>query len=268
MVAGIDRYFQIARCFRDEDLRGDRQPEFTQLDLEMSFVDEATVMAFIEHMVIEVTRATAPDRPIRQIPFPVFDLRRRHRALRLRQAGPAVRDGAVRPRARPAGRGRDARPRASACSTRRWRPAAASRASPRPGMGGATRREIDELTELAKRFGARGLVHLSVQAGGELHGPIAKFLVRGHRRLPCASVPGAGEGDLILVVADGADTTNDVLGRLRVELGARLEPRRPGRARLLLGPPLPDVPVGRRSSTAGTRRTTRSAASCPRTRSC
>ena len=67
MVAGFDRYFQIARCFRDEDLRGDRQPEFTQLDLEMSFVDESSVRGFVEQMVIEVTKRTRPDRPMQQL---------------------------------------------------------------------------------------------------------------------------------------------------------------------------------------------------------
>jgi aspartyl-tRNA synthetase len=90
-----------------------------------------------------------------------------------------------------------------------------------PGMGGITRRGIDELTERAKRFGAKGLAYLAIEPGGELKGPIAKFL-SDEAKAAIVATAGAGEGDLILIVADGAAVTADVLGRLRVELGERL----------------------------------------------
>jgi aspartyl-tRNA synthetase len=220
MVAGIDRYFQIARCFRDEDLRGDRQPEFTQLDLEMSFVDEATVMAFIEQMVIEVSKATAPDRPIREIPFPVFEYE-----------DAMERFGSDKPDLRFDMQLYDL---ASAMTADDGTPESGFRVFDEtlagggrvkgiavPGMAGASRREIDELAEMARRFGAKGLVHLAVQAGGELHGPIAKFLST-EMQAAVREAAGAAEGDLILVVADRGEITNDVLGRLRVDLGGRL----------------------------------------------
>ena len=220
MVAGIDRYFQIARCFRDEDLRGDRQPEFTQLDLEMSFVDEPTVMAFIERMIIEVSRATTPERPIREIPFPVFEY---DEAMeRYGSDKPDIRFAMELVDLAPALTGADGAP---ASGFRVFDETLAGGGRVKgitvPGLGGATRREIDELTERAKRFGARGLVHLAVQEGGELHGPIAKFLSP-ETQAAIRERAAANEGDLILVVADAADVTNDVLGRLRVELGARL----------------------------------------------
>jgi aspartyl-tRNA synthetase len=220
MVAGIDRYFQIARCFRDEDLRGDRQPEFTQLDLEMSFVDEATVMAFIEHMVIEVTRATVPDRPIREIPFPVFEYE--DAMERFGSDKPDLRFAMELFDLAPALAGPDGAP-ASGFRVFDETLAAGNRVKgiTAPGMAHASRREIDELTEMVKRFGARGLVHLAVQEDGELHGPIAKFLAPDTQAAVRAAA-GAAEGDLVLVVADVSDTANDVLGRLRVELGGRL----------------------------------------------
>jgi aspartyl-tRNA synthetase len=216
MVAGLDRYFQIARCYRDEDLRGDRQPEFTQLDLEMSFVDEATVMAFVELVAIEVSRATTPERPIQQIPFPVFtydevierygsdkpDLRF---AMELVDLAPAF----------------EGRPSGFRVFDEALAAGGRVKAIVAPGMGEATRRELDELTERAKRFGAKGLAHLALTAGGEVKGPIAKFLAP-DVLTALIERTGAAEGDLILIVADSPAVTADVLGRLRAELGERL----------------------------------------------
>jgi aspartyl-tRNA synthetase len=214
MVAGIDRYFQIARCYRDEDLRGDRQLEFTQLDLEMSFVDEATVMDFVERMAIEVSGATVADRPIQSTPFPRFTFA--EAIERFGSDKPDVRFGMELVDLRPA--------LGPASGFRVFDEALAAggrvKAIVAPGMGGATRRETDELTELARRFGAKGLAHLAVK-GGALEGPIGKFLADETRRA-MLQASGANEGDLILIVADTGDVTADVLGRLRVELGGRL----------------------------------------------
>jgi aspartyl-tRNA synthetase len=219
MVAGMDRYFQIARCFRDEDLRGDRQPEFTQLDLEMSFVTEETVMGFVETMAIEVSRAVAPDRPIQQVPFPRFtheealerfgtdkpDIRF---GMELVDLAPALLDAAGTP----------------ASGFRVFDDTLAGGGRVKgivvPGHAGASRSQVDELTELAKRFGARGLVHLAVAADG-IHGPTVKIL--GEERVRAlAELAGAAVGDLLLVVADAPAVVADVLGRLRAELGASL----------------------------------------------
>ena len=220
MVAGIDRYFQIARCYRDEDLRGDRQPEFTQLDLEMSFVDEATVMAFVESMAIQVSAATVPDRPVLQTPFPVLTLE--EAMERFGSDKPDIRFGMELVDLTHALAGPDGAP-ASGFAVFDSALASGGRvkAIVAPGMSGVTRREIDELTERARRFGARGLAYLGLEPGGEMKGPIAKFLSSDTQRAVVERT-GASEGDLILVIADDPAVTADVLGRLRVELGARL----------------------------------------------
>ena len=198
MVAGFDRYFQIARCFRDEDLRGDRQPEFTQLDLEMSFVDETSVRGFVEQMVIEVTKRTRPDRPMQQLPFPVFtyeealehygsdkpDLRYGMELIDLGAALPAATGFKVFDDVRASG-GR-------------------IRAIRVPGKGGIARSEIDDLTERAKRHGASGLVWIALQPDGEIKSPIAKFLSPESVEAIWSSSGGkstAPEGDLLLAVA-------------------------------------------------------------------
>ncbi len=220
MVGGIDRYFQIARCYRDEDMRGDRQPEVTQLDLEMSFVDEATVMTFVEAMAISVSAAVAPDRPILETPFPVFtydDVMERYGSDK-----PDIRFGMELVDLGSVLVGPDGIP-ASGFGVFDTTLAASGRvkAIVAPGMAGITRREIDELTERARRFGAKGLAYLALEPGGEVKGPIAKFLGDDTKRAIIEQTT-AVEGDLILIVADSPQVTADVLGRLRVELGERL----------------------------------------------
>jgi aspartyl-tRNA synthetase len=217
MVAGMDRYFQIARCFRDEDLRGDRQPEFTQLDLEMSFVDEQRVMDFVEAMIVEVSKAVVPDRPIQQLPFPRIDYNEAIErygsdkpdlrfGMELVDLVPAMGEGSTGFRVFDETLAAGGRVKAIAA----------------PGMGESSRSQIDELVAFARRFGAKGLAHVSVQADGTGHSPIGKFL--GDDRVAAIVKAMSGKpGDLILIVADpDHELVADVLGRLRQELGLRL----------------------------------------------
>ena len=214
MVAGMDRYFQIARCFRDEDLRGDRQPEFTQLDLEMSFVAEADVMAWVESMALAVTRAVVPERPIAQVPFPVLTYR--EAIDRFGSDKPDLRYGMELVDLGSAVAGAGFRVFDSVLETG-GRVVGIAVA----GQGGMSRGQLDELTELAKRFGAGGLIWLA-PAEGTIRGSIVKA-VGEERSLAIARAAGAADGDLVLIVADRDIHAQEVLGRLRVELAGRLK---------------------------------------------
>ncbi len=212
MVAGLDRYFQIARCFRDEDQRSDRQPEFTQLDVEMSFVTEADVMGLIEGLLIELIEKTTKKR-IQQRPFPhltyaeVMD--------RYGTDHPDIRFGL--PLVEISDLVRDAGFRVFAEAVRGGGMVKGLRL---PGAASYSRKEIDELTEQARVLGAKGLVTVALGAEG-LRSPLTKALSEGELRAILERLEGQ-EGDLLLFVADSAKVCNDVLSRLRVRLGERL----------------------------------------------
>jgi len=219
MVAGFDRYFQIARCFRDEDLRGDRQPEFTQLDIEMSFVDEASVRAYVEAMVIEVTKRIRPDRPIQQLPLPTFtydEAMERYGSDKpdIRFAMELIDLGAALPES--TGFKVFDETRASGGRIRAIRVA---------GRGAITRSDVDDLTERAKRYGANGLVWIALQPDGEVRSPIAKFLSPEATAALWSATGGTSthaDGDLLLIVAGPRILSAEVLGRLRVEVALEL----------------------------------------------
>jgi len=214
MVAGFDRYYQIAHCMRDEDARADRGPEFTQLDIEMSFVSQEDVMSFVEMTVAEVTRAVVPDRPLRASPFPRFSYR--EAIDRFGSDKPDVRFGMELHDLGDVVRGSGFGVFDSVLETG-GRVVGLSA----PGFGEATRSQIAELTDRAKRAGAKGLVHLAVDSSGAISSPVLKFLGEGRAEQIVEAV-GGSPGDLVLIVADADVHAQEALGQLRAHLGERL----------------------------------------------
>jgi aspartyl-tRNA synthetase len=213
MVAGIDRYFQIARCFRDEDLRSDRQPEFTQLDLEMSFVAEQDVMGLIEAMLIALIEKTTSKR-IQQTPFPHLtftDCMERYGIDH-----PDLRFG-LPLRVVPAELARQGSFKVFHDAIERGGMVKGLRV---PGQAQMTRKELDALTEFAKTLGAKGLVTLALMPDGP-RSPLAKFMSEDELARLVAHMQGE-LGDLLLFVADSEKVCNDVLWRLRVRMGEQL----------------------------------------------
>jgi aspartyl-tRNA synthetase len=219
MVAGMERYFQIARCFRDEDQRGDRQPEFTQLDVEMSFIGREDIMSLTEELFTSLVREVVPDKKLLASPWPRLsyqeamqrfgkdnpDLRfgMELKAISdiVSESGFKVFEGAVSSGGKVCG----------------------INAS---GLGDYSRKEIDALVEYVAQFDAKGLAYLALTSGGEQRSSFAKFLSEEHLE-EIISRFDARPGDLLLFVADRQEVVYEALGRLRVMLADRLNLRDP-----------------------------------------
>jgi len=216
MVSGLEKYFQIVKCFRDEDLRADRQPEFTQVDLEMSFVDRDNVLDNIEGMMKRVFHDVLD----REIETPIKRLSFHESMERFGTDKPDLRFGLeLKEMADLAGRG----------SFKVFLDALQSggrvKAINGKGMASLTRREIDMLTTEAISLGAKGLAWIKVKGGFE--SPVTKFFPEDVLKQMAERLE-AEDGDLMLFVADGERVVHDVLGRMRNELGKRLNLIQPG----------------------------------------
>ena len=214
MVAGFERYFQIARCFRDEDLRADRQPEFTQLDLEMSFVEREDIMAVIEPLYTQIIE-TYGSKPILAKPFPVITY-----------AEAMAKYGSDKPDLRFGMEFQDLSDLAVGSAFGAFATAVTAggqvKAIVAPGAAGFSRKQVDDLTDIARRFGAKGLATIARQADGSVKSSLSRFLTPEILDVFCARVS-AQPGDLVLIVADA---NRGVLARslseLRLTLGQQL----------------------------------------------
>jgi aspartyl-tRNA synthetase len=215
MIAGVERYFQIARCFRDEDQRGDRQPEFTQLDLEMSFVEREDVMALLEDLYTKMAAEVVPHKKIFKIPWPRFTYQ--EVLERFGKDNPDIRFDLELC---------DITDLAEGSGFKVFEGAVAGGGHVRginaKGLGGYSRKQIDELTEFVKQFGVKGLAYVAITQEGEERSSFAKFL-SDETLQTIKERMGAEAGDLLLFVADKPEIVFDALGRLRVHLGDILE---------------------------------------------
>jgi aspartyl-tRNA synthetase len=213
MVAGFERYFQIARALRDEDQRGDRQPEHTQLDLEMSYTTQDEVLDLVEGLFTEIVEGLT-EKSLLARPFP-----------RLTYAEAMDRFGTDKPDIRFGLEINDVSEIAATSDFKVFKGAVDSGGSVRgiavEGLGDLTRREIDDLTAIAASGGARGLAHFRVQEDG-LKSPIAKFFSGAQQEELRASL-GAAEGDWLFFVADKNPVVFESLNRLRLHFRDRLE---------------------------------------------
>ena len=209
MVAGVDRYYQIARCLRDEDLRADRQYEFMQLDAEMSFVSQDDVLENIGRAVVAAAIAVTGEAPpeIERITW-------RDAMERFGIDKPDLRFGMELVELTALFASTEFKAFAGAASIKGIRVDAATY----PEAAAYGRNKLDALTDRAKKIGAKGLVWMKVGADGAVDSPVAKFLTDSEREALVATM-GAVEGDLLLLVADEWETTVEVLGQLRNDIG-------------------------------------------------
>ncbi|MBU0668303.1 aspartate--tRNA ligase, partial [Patescibacteria group bacterium] len=218
MIASMDRYFQIARCFRDEDQRGDRQPEFTQLDIEMSFIEAEDIMAINEKLIIDLIETLTPGKKIQQKPFP-----------RLTWKEAMDKYGSDKPDVRYEMPIVDISDVVNDCEFKVFKEAVKNggfvRALRVEGGAKFTRREIDEYTDLAKQYGAGGLAYIQVTEEGP-KAPVLKFF-KDDEIKAILEKTGAVKGDIVFFAADQFKVVCEVLGHIRSVCAEKIRPPDP-----------------------------------------
>jgi aspartyl-tRNA synthetase len=212
MVSGLDRYYQIVRCFRDEDLRADRQPEFTQIDMELSFIEEEDIYEIIEGMMLKLFKD-------------VLNIELSPPFARMKYEEAMARFGTDRPDTRFGLELVDLTDTARDCGFNVFQTVVKKgglvKSINAKGSADFSRRDLDDLTEYVTRFGAKGLAWVKVKSGGEWQSPITKFFTDGEREAISKEL-GAEENDVLFFVADTGTIVHQALSELRLELARRL----------------------------------------------